>query len=69
MCVWAGLFVMAGPAVWRRCPWTLASPLFTFLLIRYMSGQWEGGAAQLAFGVWVQQLGYTAQLALGVGAA
>ncbi|PSC67318.1 hypothetical protein C2E20_8998 [Micractinium conductrix] len=38
MCVWAGLFVMAGPAVWRRCPWTLASPLFTFLLIRYMSG-------------------------------
>lgn len=38
MCVWAGLFVMAGPAVWRLCPWTLASPLFTFVLIRFLSG-------------------------------
>jgi hypothetical protein len=39
MCVWAGLFVMAGPAVWMRCPWTVASPLFTYLLIRHMSGE------------------------------
>ncbi|KAL4855947.1 hypothetical protein ACK3TF_003705 [Chlorella vulgaris] len=38
MCVWAGLFVMAGPAVWMRCPWTVASPLFTYLLVRHMSG-------------------------------
>jgi hypothetical protein len=38
MCVWGGLFVMAGPAVWLRCPWAAASPLFTFALIRYMSG-------------------------------
>lgn len=35
----AGLFVAAGPAVWVRCPWAVASPLFTFALIRYMSGE------------------------------
>ncbi|EFN53044.1 hypothetical protein CHLNCDRAFT_137283 [Chlorella variabilis] len=38
MCVWAGLFVMAGPAVWVRCPWAAASPIFTYLLIRHLSG-------------------------------
>ncbi|KAL4425018.1 hypothetical protein ABPG77_001796 [Micractinium sp. CCAP 211/92] len=38
MCVWAGVFVMAGPTVWRRCPWTIASPLFTFALLRFLSG-------------------------------
>lgn len=38
MCVWAGLWVMTGPAVWARFPWTIASPLFTFYLLRFLSG-------------------------------
>lgn len=45
MCVWAGVFVMAGPTVWRRCPWTIASPLFTFALLRFLSGGGQAGAA------------------------
>ena len=36
--MWAGLVAMAGPAVWAHCPWTLASPLFTFFLLRCLSG-------------------------------
>lgn len=43
MCVWAGLFVMAGPAVWTRCTWTLASPFFTFFLLRFLSGEQRCG--------------------------
>lgn len=38
MCVWAGLFLMAGPAMWRAAPWAAASPAFTFLLLRCLSG-------------------------------
>lgn len=48
MCVWAGLFVAAGPTVLLRCPWVAVSPLFTFLLIRYMSGEGVGSCAARA---------------------
>ena len=48
MCVWAGLFVMAGPAVWLRCPWAAASPLFTFALIRFMSGGCASAACSIS---------------------
>ena len=36
--VWTGMFLMAGAAVWRAYPWTLASPLFTYVLLRHVSG-------------------------------
>jgi hypothetical protein len=59
MCVWAGLFVAAGPTVWLRCPWAAASPLFTFLLIRYMSGA-TGGTGRGGGGgcVWLDGWGF-----------
>lgn len=48
MCVWAGLWMMAGPAVWARFPWTVASPLFTFYLLRFLSGELFGGIQSLS---------------------
>ena len=38
MVVWAGVCCMAGPAVWRRCPWVLASPALTAILLLFVSG-------------------------------
>eukprot|EP00887_Chlorella_sp_A99_P007495 scaffold2.g7495.t1 len=38
MALWAGVLVLAGPEVWRRCAWAAASPLFTYWLIRHLSG-------------------------------
>ena len=50
LCVWAGVWVMAGPAAWRACGGLAAlSPLFAYLLITQLSG---------AGGSWVRVCGW-----------